>query len=58
MAVGFSFDAVVDARVAEAVGLGDRLSKFGKTIEGGLEGGDVEAGTVLGGGEESAIVNA
>ena len=57
VAVGFGFDAVVDARVAEAVGLGDRLTKLSKAVEGRLEGGDVEAGTVLGGGEEGAIVD-
>ena len=56
VAVSFGFDAVVDARVAKAVGFSDCGPEGGDGVEGGFEGGDVETGTVLGGGEEGAVL--
>ena len=51
---GLAVGPGVDVRVAEAVGGGERVAELGEGVEGGLEGGDVEAGTVLDGGEEGA----
>lgn len=53
----FGLDAIIDARVAEAIGLSDRLATRGEAVEGRFEGGDVEAGTVLDGGKEGAIID-
>ena len=52
--VGFGLDAIIDARVAEAIGLSNRLAK---AVEGRFEGGDVEASTVLDSGKKGAIID-